>query len=237
MFFFNSKKTILKSGFLEGFIDRHSHLLPGVDDGFQSTADTLQALSFMENAGVSEIWLTPHIMEDIANKTEELRNGFEKLKNAYNGKITLHLAAENMLDNLFQERFEAGDLLKMENETLLIETSYFNPPIDFWETIEKIKSKGYRPLLAHPERYKYMDFDDYKRLKDMGVMFQLNLGALAKGYSEATQKKAEELLKRGYYDRIGSDVHRLQHYRQIIDTPISNAIISRLLELKNSSNS
>ena len=72
--FLQRKKSLLKSGFLEGFTDRHSHLLPGVDDGFRTMEETLDALEYMESAGVSEIWLTPHIMEDIPNTTADLRN-------------------------------------------------------------------------------------------------------------------------------------------------------------------
>ena len=101
-----------------------------------------------------------------------------------------------MLDNLFSERFAKKELLTMEDDLLLVETSYFNPPYGFENTLKEIMSKGYRPLLAHPERYKYMDMKDYARLKEAGVLFQLNLGAINGGYSPETQKKAKKILEK-----------------------------------------
>ena len=111
MFFFNTKKKLIDTGLFKGATDWHSHILPGVDDGIQSMKDSLEVLSYYEKIGISEVWLTPHIMEDIPNTPSELRERFEELKAAYTGNINLHLAAENMIDNLFYERFEAGDLL------------------------------------------------------------------------------------------------------------------------------
>ena len=125
------KQSVEKSGFLNGFTDRHSHLLPGVDDGFRTLSETIEALSYMETAGVAEIWLTPHIMEDIPNTTGSLKARHEELVAAYKGSIKLRLASENMLDNLFEERLASDDLLPMEDNILLVETSYFNPPLEF----------------------------------------------------------------------------------------------------------
>lgn len=216
MFLFNKKKSYASSGILKGFTDRHSHLLPGVDDGIRTLDETLATLKAMEDNGVSTVWLTPHIMEDVPNRTADLRAGFEKLKQEYTGSIELHLAAENMLDNLFVERLEAGDLLTMEDNILLVETSYFNPPYDLDGIIDEIMRKSYRPLLAHPERYRYMSEKDYRRLKQRGVLFQMNLGALVGGYSPETQAKSQYLLKEGFYNFIGSDTHSLRSYNSII---------------------
>lgn len=157
MFFLSKKKNLIESGTLRGTIDRHSHILPGVDDGIKTIDDSLKLLDLMEEAGVAEVWLTPHIMEDIPNTIDGLKARFEQLLKAYKGNIKLHLAAEHMLDNLFSERFAKKELLTMEDDLLLVETSYFNPPYGFENTLKEIMSKGYRPLLAHPERYKYMD--------------------------------------------------------------------------------
>ena len=102
---FQRKTTIADSGILEGFTDRHSHILPGVDDGFQTLPDSLEALQAIEQLGVAEQWLTPHIMEDYPNTPDDLHARFEKLKESYTGKLRLHLAAEHMLDTLFLQRF------------------------------------------------------------------------------------------------------------------------------------
>jgi len=92
---------------------------------------------------------------------------------------------------------------------LLVETSYFNPPMRFHELLDAVKSKGYHPLLAHPERYTYMRESDYEGLRGKGVFFQLNLTTLAGAFGEEAKRKAEWLLSKGYADCFGSDVHRL----------------------------
>lgn len=210
---FKSKvESIRESGFLNGMTDWHSHILPGVDDGFKTMEDSLKALSEMEKLGVKHLWLTPHIMEDCPNQTKSLRHKFEELKLAYNGNINLHLASENMLDALFEDRLDANDLLPLgEGGThLLVETSYYNPPMNMTGLLERIKSKGYHPVLAHPERYQYMDEHDYKRLKDMGVLFQANYFSLVGAYGSTAQKKLEWLLKQDMVDLAGSDLHRLK---------------------------
>lgn len=91
-------------------------------------------------------------MEDIPNKTVALQQKFRELKQSYNGTMELNLAAEYMLDNLFEKRLEKDDLLPLEEgkRYLLVETSYFNPPMGLKNILLRIKSKGYYPLLAHP---------------------------------------------------------------------------------------
>ena len=192
-----------------GFIDWHCHILPGVDDGVQQMSEALEILDIYERMGISEVWCTPHIMEDIPNTTAHLKEVFAELRSAYKGSVQLHLSSENMLDNLFEERLESNDLLPLgeEGDRLLVETSYFNPPIGLYDTLERIKGKGYTPVLAHPERYLYMRNEDYRRLKSAGVMFQLNVTSLAGVYGKHIREKAERLKRKGLYDCEGTDVH------------------------------
>ena len=208
---FHKKITLEESGFLNGFTDWHSHILPGVDDGVQTMEEALRILAEYERLGVKEVWLTPHIMEDIPNTTEGLRERFSDLQAEYKGSVELNLAAENMIDNLFEERLRGNDLLPLgkEGNQLLVETSYYSPPMGLPDILQRVKAKGYYPVLAHPERYAYMDTDYYRRLKDMGVKFQLNLFSLLGRYGEAAKKKAEYLQKHGMYDYSGTDLHRL----------------------------
>ena len=278
---FSKKRTIAQSGILAGCTDHHSHILPGVDDGVESMDEALRILATYEAAGVKELWLTPHIMEDIPNTPDKLRARFAELTARYKGSITLHLAAEYMIDNLLRSllmnchsvtnncpSFErgtsnAGSIAEGVQETntklrpasegrwheqsevtkgsstnnncpsfergtsnagsieegvtllpigtkgnhLLVETSYFNPPMRLHETLRQIKSLGYHPLLAHPERYMYMDEEEYIRLHQEGVKFQLNLPSICGGYGNTVKKRAQWLLKKGLYDVIGSDTH------------------------------
>ena len=208
---FRKKQTLGESGFFRGFTDWHCHILPGVDDGVQTMEEALQILAEYERLGVKEVWLTPHIMEDIPNTTEKLRDCFTELRTAYQGSVMLHLASENMLDNLFEERLEKNDLLPIgkDGKHLLVETSYFNPPIGLNNILLRIKAKGYYPVLAHPERYLYMNENDYQCLSSMGIEFQLNLFSLFGLYGKGVQKRAKTLQKQGMYNYIGTDLHRI----------------------------
>lgn len=229
---FHRTSTLLSSGIFRGLTDWHSHLLPGVDDGVQSLSESLAVLAYYEQIGISEVWLTPHIMEDIPNTTSELRQVFKQLDEAYKGNIQLHMASENMIDNLFDQRLEAGDLLPLGHDKhLLVETSYFNPPMNFYKRLERIKDSGYTPVLAHPERYVYMTKRDYDRLHTMGVRFQLNLVSLTGMYGPEARRKAEKLLSSGYYHLVGTDIHSLKVHQQQLGASLNKAIIAKLQEL------
>jgi len=198
---------------LIGFTDYHSHILPGVDDGVKKMERSLQILDRYGELGIVEVWCTPHIMEDIPNTTAGLQARFAELCEAYDGPIKLHLAAEYMMDALFEERLDQGDLLPLgpDGNQLLVETSYFTPPIEMDTLLRRIKQKGFYPVLAHPERYVYMDKTRYKALKQSDIRFQLNLSSLAGAYGPDAKSKARWLLKQGHYNLAGSDLHSMRH--------------------------
>ena len=248
--FFGKKKggeSSLQSGteIFKNFTDWHCHILPGVDDGVQTMEDSLAILEQYERWGVKSVWLTPHIMEDCPNATSDLRNRFEELKAAYaaqhqarmahsqdageqatpqSAAVELHLASENMIDILFEERLAAGDLLPItpEGDHLLVETSYFNPPINFYDILEELFDKGYQPILAHPERYVYMGMRDYDRLKELGVKFQMNLFSQAGRYGRDVTKKVNALLDKHYYDYCGTDLHRRSMLQAVEEMKLRN---------------
>lgn len=222
--FFSNKKTLVEQGVFSGLVDSHSHILPGVDDGVKTIKEALCILNDYARMGVKEVWLTPHIQEYMPNTTEELRDGFEQLKRVYKGPVELHLAAEYMIDNLFLERLENDDLLfhGVGERRLLVETSYFNPPMDFINTLRVIQQKEIVPILAHPERYTYMEKKDYDEIHSMGVLFQLNLPSLIGFYGRHAQKKSMELLEAGYYSVSGTDIHSQNLIASIQKTKVSS---------------
>lgn len=208
--FISGKKTLLAGGALQGAVDHHSHVLPGVDDGIRTIEEALAVIGYEASAGIDTLWCTPHIMEDVPNRTEVLKERFVQLKEAYKGPVNLRLAAEYMLDNLFDQRLKDGDLLTMDDDILLVETSGMASPYDLTGTLGRIMAEGYRPLFAHPERCRYLMEKDYERYSQMGVMFQLNLGSLVGYYGNPVRKKAEWILSKGLYTVFGSDCHRLE---------------------------
>ena len=234
MWLFNKTKKLSESGMFDGFTDWHSHILPGVDDGIAKLEDSLAVLKRYEEAGIRKIWLTPHVMEDFPNTPDSLRERFGELKEAYNGNIELRLASENMLDSLFEERLEKNEFLPIgeDGKHLLVETSYMNPPYAMEDMIEKAQSLGYTLILAHPERYRYMEEADYRQWKDRGLLFQTNFMSLVEAYGETARKKAEWLLKEGMIDICGSDVHRLNFFDHFVgQSPKKSSYLEMLKEV------
>ena len=228
--FLNKKTSLAASGVLAGSKDYHSHLLFGVDDGVKTLEEALDTLSLIESNGVSQLWCTPHIMEDIRSSTQHLQERFAQLKEAYKGNIQLTLAAEYMLDTEFEKRLESRDLMPLYDDVILVETSTSIPPYRFMETLQDIMSKGYRPMLAHPERYRYLTMNDYERLDSYGVHFQLNLPSIVGYYGDTAQKKAALILKNGWYKVAGSDCHKRPSYESQMTREVLTSDIIRQLQ-------
>jgi len=234
---FHRRCSLKESGIFHGLTDWHSHILPDVDDGVQTMAEALETLSYYEQLGLTTVWLTPHVMEDIPNSTDALRQRFDELRSAYQGPIDLHLASENMIDNLFDQRLEAGDLLPLGTDArmLLVETSYFNPPMAFHQRLQRIKDAGYTPVLAHPERYVYMEHAEYESLRKMGVVFQLNLMSLTGMYGKMAKVKSMQLLNEGAYTLMGTDVHSLDSLRQQLSVAVEKKVLEKVSMIWNKS--
>lgn len=214
--FFKSKPT-LKDLIPDNYIDIHSHLLPGIDDGSRNFEDTLQLTRELQGFGVSEFITTPHSMQHfwvnsseqiIANETTTL---IDLKKNQIN--IPFRAAAEYMIDGRFVKLFQSKDILTLKDNYVLVEISYTNPPIQLYSIIFDLRVAGYIPVLAHPERYAFYhyNFNEYLKLKKVGCLFQLNLLSVVGYYGEGVTKIAEKLLKKGLYDFVGSDVHHENH--------------------------
>ena len=234
---------------MEGFRDCHCHLLPGVDDGVQEMEESMQILEEWESLGVEEVMLTSHIMEDVPNTPATLRSKFEEMTAAYRGSIKLHLAAEHMMDGPFLKRLGEGNVMpfnvnvndnvnslqftvdSLQNKKLLVETSYYTPPMNMGAIIERIKEKGYEPILAHPERYQYMDTSDYKMWKQRGVLLQLNLPSLVGAYGPLVQRKAEWLLKEEMYDYSGTDTHSIGQMEMFLNSMISKKTVKKAIAI------
>lgn len=202
------KKSVQSSSILTGAADCHSHILPGVDDGIRDMDEAIETLGMLEGYGISNLVLTPHVMENYPNTGSGLREVFSRLKSAYHGGMRLRLAAEYMIDGTLQAKIEAGDLLELGGRRVLVETSTWAEPLNMYDVLYGLLGKGYIPVLAHPERYRYLSDTDIERLRKMGVQLQLNLPSLCGLYSPQVSKRARELLLDGRYACFGSDCHR-----------------------------
>ncbi len=233
MWIFNKKQTLKDSGILTDLVDIHSHILPDVDDGVKTTKEALSILDYYESLGIKKVALTPHIMDNIPQEVSDLKQRFNALKSDYNGNIELSLAAEYMIDCSFFELLEKGDLLTHYDNYLLVEMSYLHPVVDIFDCVKQIMAEGYFVILAHPERYLYLSRDDYHKLKDRNVKFQLNITSLFGDYGKSVEESAKWLLSSSYYDFIGSDIHRLKHHTKTFNSAtLSKKEISALQAIK-----
>jgi len=195
-------------------IDLHSHLIPGIDDGVKTLDESIQIIQGIKNLGFNKIITTPHIMAHrFLNTKEIILDGCEKLKQELKNRnidIELIASAEYYFDENFLELIENDDLLYFgKDKYVLFELSYTNKPFGLEQTIFNLLSKGYRPILAHPERYSYFssNFSKYDKLKQSGVRFQINLNSLIGFYGKKPKAAAKYLSDNGLIDFVGSDIH------------------------------
>ncbi|MDP2087865.1 MAG: CpsB/CapC family capsule biosynthesis tyrosine phosphatase [Flavobacteriaceae bacterium] len=215
--FFN-KKLPFTDLFSEGFVDIHSHLLPGIDDGSQNLDQSILLIEKLRATGIQHFITTPHVLGEVYPNTPEIIQ--KKLqsvkKELYNRGITnvsLRAAAEYMLDGTFHRLLQERNLLTLKDNYLLVELSFFNPSINFRDLLFEIQLAGYQPILAHPERYVFWHhhYKIFEDLKNSGCLFQLNLLSLTKHYGKEVYKTSEYLIKNGLIDFLGTDTHHLHH--------------------------
>ena len=219
MLFFKKKEIPLNEFFPKGFVDIHSHLLPGIDDGAQDLETSIALIQKMSSYGIKNFITTPHILGDLYPNTpkiikSKLKEVKDELLKRNITDITIDAAAEYMMDEQFSAIIEKDEeILTLKDNLVLVEMSYFSPPINLYDTLFQLQLKGYKPVLAHPERYNsyHTNFQNYYKLKRAGCLFQLNLLSLTEQYGKYVQKTAEKLLKENMYDFVGTDTHHQNH--------------------------
>ncbi|AQS95124.1 histidinol phosphatase [Polaribacter sp. BM10] len=218
MFFFKKKEIPLTDFFTNNFVDIHSHLLPGIDDGAKNIDNSVELILKMYSYGIKNFITTPHVLGDVySNSSETIKSKLEEVRIALKNKgysdIKINAAAEYMMDEQFIDRLKVNDILTLKGNYILVEMSYFNAPMNLYDVLFDIQLKGYKPVLAHPERYNFFhnDLQNYHKLKKAGCLFQLNLLSLTEQYGKNVQKISNELLKQNLYDFVGSDTHHKNH--------------------------
>ncbi len=197
--------------------DMHSHFLPGIDDGAKNIEDSLNLLRAMANMGYTDIITTPHVMIDYyPNTTQTIQTALLAAQNVLkenNINIKLRAAAEYYIDDYFISLIEKEPLLTIQKNEVLVEFSMlFEPPM-LGQALFSLQTNGYKPIIAHPERYMFFhrDLSKFSDLKDRGFLLQLNLLSIAGYYGQNIKMVAEQLLAKGLYDYCGSDAHHEKH--------------------------
>lgn len=213
----------------------HSHLIPGIDDGSKSISDSLEMIRAFEKAGFQKIITTPHVHPKYPNSTVEIQQGLMHLQQQLQENkidVELEAAAEYYVDETFLSRQNKEEpLLTFGDRYLLIECSFFNKSMYFTTAVHDLQILGYRPVLAHPERYLFLEgnLDWLMELKGMGVLFQLTLGSVSGYYGEVPRRMAMKLLKNNMVDFIASDLHRMSQF-QHVTTGLEVKEVQRLMK-------
>lgn len=239
MFSFFTKKEYLVDH-LNGFIDIHNHILPGIDDGAKNVKESIELIKGFGEFGVNKFICTPHIMHNYYDNTPQtIKKSFKELKKnveKINTDIQIDYAAEYMIDGNFESILKNNTVLPLRKNYLLIEMSYLQPSINFEFSIKKIAEKQLFPVLAHPERYIYLHKNKliYNQFKRKGVLFQLNMLSLSNYYGRDIQQTAIKLLENDMYSFIGSDVHNFRHLNYLKESVvIDKKRLDKVLKLIN----
>ena len=231
--FFSKKESRNKAVPL--LADIHSHLLPGLDDGVKDFDEALTLIRRLRDLGYKKLVTTPHIMSDTYRNDPATIQGRLKELISYlteNGiDIKIEAAAEYYLDTwLINEVNENRPLLTFGDNYLLFEMNYMTEPYQLRDFIFKITTQGYKPVLAHPERYQFMTLEKAEDLHHRGVLLQLNILSFIDHYSKPVRQFANQLVERGWVNFLGSDCHNLRH-ATLLEDAFKNKYFKKALAL------
>ncbi len=226
---FKSKPKLFKL-IPENYIDIHSHVLPGIDDGAKTIEDTRFLLNEMLDFGFKKVIATPHTMKNVWDNSKAIilqtKAKVEKELSQESNRLQLTCASEYFLDANFVNQFETESLLTLKENYVLVEMSYLNAPIQLYDILFELQLKGYKPILAHPERYIFFhsNFSEYEKLKKAGCLFQMNLLSSVGYYGKEVSLIAEKLLAKEMIDFVGSDIHHKNHILAFKDKIVIKSI-------------
>jgi tyrosine-protein phosphatase YwqE len=216
-------------------VDMHSHLIPGIEDGAKDMPDSLHLIESISSLGFRKIITTPHIMSDFyRNDRDIILRGRDKVREALvtsNIDVEFDAAAEYYLDEHFEELIEKNDLLTIGDSYVLFEISFMQEPNSMKRAIFNLQMAGYKPILAHPERYLFFNdaFEKYEELFDRDVHLQLNLNSLTGTYGNTVQRTAEKLIAKGMISFLGTDTHHEGHI-ELINSSLVRSGLHQLIK-------
>jgi tyrosine-protein phosphatase YwqE len=214
--------------------DMHNHILFGIDDGSKTLENSLIMARKFVDLGYTKLIATPHVMANYYDNTPEIIKEKKDLLNSAlktNGiPLQIEFAAEYYIDEYFLERVKNKEaLMKFNNEYMLVETSFLNKPIFFTELIFDLRTQGYTPIFAHPERYVYLqnNYEEVEKILETGIKFQINLLSLVGYYSPTAKKLAQWLIQNGHYSFLGTDAHSINHL-ELVNEVFQSKLFSKI---------
>lgn len=217
MWFFNKRQRKLRDFFDGTYTDIHSHLIYGIDDGAATFEDTLSLVTALSEYGFARFTATPHTLQGVWDNSREtiVSKAGETVNLLWSAGFTRPFAhaSEYLMDESLIERIGKEKLLTLKDNYVLVEMSYLNPPMQLFDILFELRTAGYQPVLAHPERYTFYHgrIELYEKLKRSGCLFQLNLLSVTGYYGTGVLLAARDLLRRDLIDFTGSDVHHQKH--------------------------
>ena len=213
--------------------DMHSHLIPGIDDGAQDMDQTIAMLAKFESLGYKKVVTTPHIMTDsFPNNPGIILSGLEKVRNEIKKvgiEIEIEAAAEYYFDETLMPKIKNKELLTFGDNYVLVEFAFHSPPQFLDQLFFELKTHGYRPVIAHFERYLYYlgKIDKAEKWRSEGINIQININSLFGQYGPEVQKQAEKLIDEGQFDFVGTDCHRIEHL-MILEKNLSSPYLHKI---------
>ncbi len=237
MFSFFTKKKFLID-YLEGFVDIHNHILPGIDDGAKTVEDSLALIKGFAEFGVTHFICTPHIMENYyPNSPETINKALSLLQNALKMNDLKHVhieaAAEHMIDAGFESRLEEHKIMPLADNYILIEMSYLQPSLNLFDMVEKISENKLYPILAHPERYNFLHgkIKSFEEFKKKGMLLQLNILSVSGYYGKEVQNTALSLLDNNLLDFVATDIHNTRQLTALKEIKLKDTTLEKLVPI------
>jgi len=202
-------------------VDMHSHILPGIDDGAPDLETSMALIRGLQEMGYHRLIATPHIYKELyPNTIETIQNALSLVHTAIHDAgmdMQVDAAAEYFLDDHFEWLLAQDQLLTLPNRHILIEMSFMAPYSKLHEIVFQLCTKGYQPILAHPERYLYYanDLEQFEQIRHYGCKLQVNLLSLSGYYGKPIQKLGHQLLQQQWVDFLGTDVHHQRHQEHL----------------------
>lgn len=204
--------------------DMHCHLVPQVDDGSKCFEESVECLHTLKAVGFNKVFITPHFQYPrFDNDEDDIRLRYQNLKlRAIEEGVDIEMAGiagEYRIDSGFKSRMENPRFMKVADKYLLVEFSLHQQMMGCDEMIFDLQIQGYDIILAHPERYPYLNLmgSRMEQLKNQGVFFQVNALSLGGFYGEEPKRRAYQMLENGWVEFMGTDTHNGMYAQALVD--------------------